>query len=324
MTDQCRLILTFLQLPGIGRKTVYRYMLPSPTDRYDESSIDQLLTIARTKSTRVKEFNRGEIIAAMSAADHIYEDCEQLDVEVIAVTDPNFPARLLQIDDPPVILFYRGNIESLNEQHTIAIIGTREPTEYGYRIAVRLGEMMAEAGIVTVSGLALGCDTGGHTGTINKNGTTVALLANGLDTIYPKENQLLASELLDLGGCLISEYAPHAEIQRGFFVDRDRLQAGLSDAVFVVETDIKGGTMHTVGFAQKYKKTVYCFNHPASLLNEPKTRGNQDLISKGNAQPIYTKEHIQKLISTIKDIPLANNRPIQIEQISFWNGENDG
>ena len=326
MTDQGKLILAFLQLPGIGRKTVYKYMLPSPTDHYDEPTITRILHAARAKSNRIKDFLREDISIAMSSADHILDECEQLEIKTVAITDANFPARLHQIDDPPVLLYYRGSIDSINENHTIAIIGTREPTEYGYRIAIRIGEMMAEAGIVTVSGLALGCDTGGHTGTVNKNGTSVALLANGLDTIYPKENQALASEMLDLGGCLISEYPPKAEMQRGFFVDRDRLQAALSDALFVVETDIQGGTMHTVHFAQQYKKQIYCFNHPDKYKAEKKVQGNQKLILDKIGLPVTNAADISRMITSITEkpngsslkLPDSTSKNEHSQQISMW------
>lgn len=300
MTDQAKVILSLLQLSGIGRKTVYKYMLPTSSSFFTIECISKLISEAQKKTSRVKDFTTDEISGAMETVDKIIDDCERCNIKISSIFDSDFPERLKKIDDPPVILFYRGNIEQLNEQKTIAIIGTREPTDYGFRIAVRIGEMMADSSITTVSGLALGCDTGGHTGTINRNGTTIAILANGLDEIYPKENQGLASEIIDLGGCIISEYPPHAEIQRGFFVDRDRLQAALSDAVFVVETDVKGGTMHTVGFAKKYGKRVYCFNHPDKYLSEPKTHGNQKLISEGAALPVFSKEQLADMHQEIR------------------------
>ena len=298
MTEQGKLLLTLMLLPGIGRKTINRYILPLSVNVCDYTGIRNILESAHKKTARVKDFTDDEIESAIEKAGHILNDCEQLDIKTTTITDPDFPAQLHSSDDPPILLYYRGTLGSL-ENHTLAIIGTREPTDYGYRVAVRIGEMMAENGITTVSGLALGCDTGGHTGTVNKSGTTVAVLANGLDTIYPKENQSLAKEILQLGGCLLSEYPPNAEVQRGFFVDRDRLQAALSDGIFVVETDIKGGTMHTVEFAQKYGKQIYSFSHPEKYLMEPKTRGNQKLITNGNAIGISGKDDIYAMIKYI-------------------------
>ncbi len=318
MTDQGRLLLALMQLPGIGRKTINRYMLPLSANCSDFTGIRDILEDAHKKTARVKEFSNDEIESAIVKADHILDDCEQLDIKTTAITDPDFPSRLHSVDDPPIVLYYRGNLDSL-ENHTIAIIGTREPTDYGYRIAVRIGEMMAVNGITTVSGLATGCDTGGHTGTVNKNGSSVALLANGLDTIYPKENQKLAAQMLELGGCLISEYPPKAEMQRGFFVDRDRLQAALSDGIFVVETDIKGGTMHTVHFGQQYGKKIYCFNHPEKYLGEDKTRGNQKLIKDEVAISVGSKNDIDNMLQTLKSTFGSSGGALeQPSQISMW------
>ena len=317
MTEQTKVILSLLQLRGIGRKTVYKYLLPSSSSMFTPDSISLFLGEAHARMARIRTFSKDEIIAAMNKAERIIEECERYNIRIISFVDIGFPTRMKAIDDPPVILFYRGNIGQVNKQKTIAIIGTREPTEYGFRIAVRMGEMMAESGIITVSGLASGCDTGGHTGTINKKGTTIAILANGLDTIYPNANQGLASEIVELGGCLISEYPPHAEMQRGYFVDRDRLQAALSDAIFVVETDIQGGTMHTVAFAQKYGKRIYCFNHPEKFLTEPKTRGNQKLISDGAGIPVYSKEQVTEMLSALGE---TSKKQYAAEQISLFSG----
>ena len=320
MTEQAKIIIALLQLPGIGRKTIYRFVLPSPDLIFNSECVAALTTAAHAKTSRVKVFSDDEILTAMTAAEKVINECNLSDINICSILDSDFPTRLKAIDDPPVILFYRGCMDQINEQKTIAIIGTREPTDFGFRIAIRIGEMMAESGIITVSGLALGCDTGGHTGTINKNGSTVAVLANGLDVIYPKENLGLASEIINLGGCLISEYPPHSEMQRGYFVDRDRLQAALSDAVFVVETDIKGGTMHTVGFAQKYGKPIYCFNHPEKYLSEPKTQGNQKLIAEGVGLPVYSKEQLAEMISSIKKMHSNSIQIRQAEQLSLFPG----
>ena len=318
MTEQAKLILSLLQLQGVGRKTVKKYLLPGSSASYNLDFITEIVNSAHSRTSRVREYSSDEITSAMKAADHIIAACNKYHIKVVSLNDPDFPTRLKQIDDPPVLLYYRGNINLFNENKTIAIIGTREPTNYGYRIAERIGETMTESGIVTVSGLALGCDTGGHTGSVNKNGYTSAILANGLDVIYPKENQKLASNILELGGCIISEYPPCIEVQRGFFVDRDRLQAALSDAVFVVETDIRGGTMHTVEFAEKYGKQVYCFNQPQKFLSEPKTLGNQKLIREGVAKPIYSKEELKALISAIITAPIRTKpNQHQPEQLSL-------
>jgi DNA processing protein len=114
----------------------------------------------------------------------------------------------------------------------------------------------------------------------------VAVLAHGLDTVYPAANRGLAARLLDKGGCLVSEYPVGTPPARTSFAERDRIQSGLSDGVFVIETDIKGGTMHTVRFSRNQQRPLGCVSHPKKWLSEEKTQGNQKLIADGWATPI--------------------------------------
>ena len=170
-------------------------------------------------------------------------------IQIVTYLDANYPKRLKNIIDQPTVLYYKGNIECLNKKDTVAIIGTREPTEYGVKIARNLGSSFGKRDYVVVSGLALGCDMYGHEGCLDENGTTVAVMPCGLDTVYPAKNKPLAEKILDKGGCLISEYPIKTRVFKNFFVERDRLQSGLSDGVFVIETGEKGGKLHTVGYA---------------------------------------------------------------------------
>ena len=188
----------------------------------------------------------------------------------------------------------------VNESIGVAVIGTREPSSLGYKIAERLGYKFGEAGLNVVSGLAIGCDTGGHKGSLQAHGLTTAILAQGLDKVYPKENKELADSIIDNGGCLISEYFVGSVSQASNFVERDRLQAGLSHAVVVVETDIKGGTMHTVKYAEKYQRILACFDHKEKEINHPKSQGNRMLIKEKRAIPLSNDIEMQDLINLLK------------------------
>ena len=145
-------------------------------------------------------------------------------------SDEKYPHSKLNIlnDDAPVVLYCMGNIEALN-QETIAIIGTREPDEIYKEPGMEIASLLAKNGFSIVSGLAMGCDTLGHIGALKSSGVTTAVLANGLDTIYPKENAHLANEIIDNDGCLVTEYPPYTKIERWYFPQRDRLQSALSD-----------------------------------------------------------------------------------------------
>lgn len=319
ITESGKVVLSLLQMPGIGRKTVIQHCCIEPETKCDLTSLRRIIEYARKNNSRIKQSDTETINSAVSKATQIIETCEKYNIKIISYVDTNYPERLFSSDDPPAILYYIGSIDFLNQgKKAVAIIGTLTPTDLGSRIAIRIGERIAEAGFISVSGLALGCDTGGHTGSINKSGLSVAILANGLEKVYPEENTDLAKKITEHGGCIISEYPPETIMQRGYFVDRDRLQAALSDAIFVVETDIQDGTMHTVSFGRKYGKPIYCFKHPENYLSIPVTQGNQKLIIDGTAIPIGDKDDIANFISDINHTLVSPiRRPKAFEQLSL-------
>ncbi|MDW5290975.1 DNA-processing protein DprA [Formosa sp. PL04] len=139
---------------------------------------------------------------------------------------------------------------------TVAVIGTRNPTEFGIQEGYKLTKHFVENNFTIVSGLALGCDTVGHSCCLEHKGRTIAVLPNGVDKIYPKQNTKLASEIIKNGGALISEYPPGTAPKRNYFVERDRLQRELSNGICIIETKTKGGTMHTYKFVKKQNKQV--------------------------------------------------------------------
>jgi len=153
-------------------------------------------------------------------------------------------------------------------------------------------------GYVIVSGLAEGIDTAAHQGALDVNGTTVAVIAHGLDRIYPAKNKKLANEIIKHGGAIVSEYSWGAKIFRNYFVARDRIQSGLSLGVIVVETEIDGGTMHTVKSCKDQKRTLIVLKHPVELSEKLKMLSNNQLILKNQADIIIENE---------KDIDLIIN-----------------
>jgi DNA processing protein len=200
------------------------------------------------------------------------------------------------------MVFIKGNLNDALKKICVAVIGTRDPSEYGMRWAERLGAYLAKKGLGVVSGLALGCDAEGHKGCLQEKGYALAVLAHGLDKIHPAANRSLGEEILDSGGCLLSEYPPGMPPQRNFFVERDRLQSGMSSGVIIVETDIKGGSMHTASFAIEQQRKLACLKHPEKYDKYPKAQGNISLISQGKAQPILTEEDLQIFLGGLKGI----------------------
>lgn len=295
-------IITLLGLPGFGRATVN--LIVSKAGFRPSNSVEMLDLLGDLKAEipRIKIPSTAQLEYSSGLAKSIVEKCENSGIKILTPKDSAFPIRLKYIPDPPVILYARGNIECLNSELSVAIIGTREPSLYGEKCGELFAKRFTEKGLVVVSGLAKGIDTTGHQGCLNAKGQTVAVLAQGLDTgIYPSENRSLAQRILDEGGCWVSEYTLGVRSRPNFFVERDRLQAGLSAGVVVIETDIKGGTMHTVGFCLEQKKPLGCLNHPEKfLIGNDKSRGNQKLIKEEKAIPIFSPEEIDAYISKME------------------------
>ena len=179
------------------------------------------------------------------------------DISIITVQDKEYPYMLKQIYDYPISLYVRGNVELLKSK-SISIVGCREPSKYGINCAKYFGFNLANNGICIVSGLARGIDSYAHIGAITaKNGKTIAVLGNGLDTMYPKENMKLAKKILDLGGAIISEYPLGTSPNKVNFPARNRIVSGLSSGVLVVEAKEKSGTLITVDFALEQGRDVY-------------------------------------------------------------------
>lgn len=296
-------ILTILNVPKIGPKTA-RFILDNTSSGWDISSlkeIQDLLNSLQVENKRIPTVTIEELEKARIIADKIISDSISAEIDVISYFDYEYPERYRLMEDAPYILYSKGNIEVLNKKNSVAIIGTRDPTPYGIKAGERLAELFSESGFSIVSGLAIGCDAAAHRGCLKANGSTVAVMAGGLDKIYPKANSALAEEILAKKGCLISEYSIGHSPRAGNFVERDRLQSGLSQAVIVVETDIKGGTMHTVSFSKKQERYLACLsNHPEKLQDHPKIQGNKKIISEGGV-PLGNSDEINMFIRFLKD-----------------------
>jgi DNA processing protein len=210
---------------------------------------------------------------------------------------------------------------TLNNGINIAVIGTRDPSSHGINAAERLGERFSLMGCAVVSGLALGCDTYAHRGCLKANGKAIAILPGGIDKIYPSSNTGLAEDILRNSGLLLSEYSPGTRPFKTNYIDRDRLQSGISDAVVVVETDIKGGTMHTVGFAAKQSRQVVAYIRTDPSADVQTMRGNVYLVNSNIAAPLKNDEDIKSIVNRARASTESIRRPTSIqkeEQLMFF------
>lgn len=289
-------LMALMKLRGVGRRNALRIIGSALNEDDLEHSRETLM--ARAERARVPE---AEIVEAWEKTQLELRKSNAAGIRALSFHDPDYPTRLRNIPDPPAVLFVKGNEQALQSPKFVAIVGTREPTSYGETVARRSGKTAVEAGFAVVSGLAHGCDTFSHEGCLDGNGVGIAVMAHGLDKVYPAANRDLASRLLEKGGCLVSEYPVGMAPARTAFAERDRIQSGLSDGVFVIETDVKGGTMHTVRFARDQKRPLACVAHPDKYLGEHKTRGNQQMISDGWATPIPDGDALLEFLARISE-----------------------
>jgi DNA processing protein len=309
-------VVKLLQVKGVGRMKLFKLESLITFTPYDDKELSEFL-IEKSPILKIPQSNIAEILSAFHRGQEILESSKESGITTVSFWDDGYPEQLRDIESAPAVLNILGNVKGLLDAPAVAVIGTREPSEYGKTIGERIGFRLAEKGINVVSGLALGCDTAGHIGALKAGGMTTAVLAHGLDMVYPSANRPLASKILESGGCLVSEYFIKTRAMSNFFVERDRLQAGLSKATIVVETDIKGGTMHTVRDTISFKRILAAFDHPFDKEND-KSRGNKMLIRESGAIKLQTKEDLDEIISLINPstIPQPDNEnKVAIENI---------
>lgn len=204
----------------------------------------------------------------------------QTNLQFLTPADPVYPALLLEIADPPPVVYYRGNLEllqSIQRGYSVGIVGTRDPSDYGKRWTRRLTQHLVQQQVVIVSGLAQGIDREAHQQTLAARGQTIAVLGTGVDVIYPYAHQTLQQQIAEQG-LLISEYTDGTPPDRGHFPRRNRIIAGLSRLILVTEAPLKSGALITARLANDYGREVYAL--PGSLDNA-RSQGCLELINQG-------------------------------------------
>ena len=235
--------------------------------------LDKLEGIGEVRSSAIKKF------ADFKKAETEIAFIEKYKIAPLFLTDPGYPKRLLNCYDPPTLLFYRGSAD-LNASKMVAIIGTRSKTEYGKQMTEKLVAGLAAQQVSVVSGLALGIDAIAHKAAIKNKLPTVAVVAHGLDKIYPAEHTLLAKDIIRSDGGLLTEFMSNTTPDRHNFPARNRIVAGMCDATIVVETDIKGGSMITAELADGYNRDVFAF---PGRTTDSKSNGCNYLIKNNKA-----------------------------------------
>jgi DNA processing protein len=272
--------LTLLALRGVGPQTAERLGARFSTLR---ELREKLPTLEGAVPANIFKALRDEDAwgVARGKAHETLERAERLGVRVLTIADDDYPQHLRAIPDRPLIVYVRGRLPS--SRRCVACIGTREPSVFGETVARRIAGLLAERGWSIVSGLALGIDAISHEAALEARGHTVAVLANGLDSVYPRKNAALAERILDSGGAWLSEQPFGTPAIARHLIHRDRLQSGMSVATIVMQTDIVGGSMHTVRYTLLQGRLLVAPVPQGAHIDEPKSRGIVALAKKTGA-----------------------------------------
>ncbi len=273
--DNLKYLLGLVVIPNLGRKSIYRLLnnFPSFSAIWNANPKD-LLKIKRIKKTAIKDILKGPNEKQIKL---LIDSINQLNAWLAINDGKEFPTLLSSIIDPPFLLFGQGDYHVLDTP-SIAVVGSRNATSYGKKIAFDISYGLASNGITIVSGLALGIDTQAHKGAIfSKKGKTIAVLGCGLDFKYPKSNLEIREQIVE-HGAIVTEYLPGTRPDPGHFPDRNRLISGLSLGVVVVEASKKSGSLITAYHALEQGREVFAI--PGSVCSY-KSSGTHWLIKQG-------------------------------------------
>jgi len=239
---------------------------------------------------------RAESIKSFSAFEKAEAEIafiEKYKIRPLFITDKDYPKRLLNCYDSPTLLYYKGEAD-LNSEKIIAVIGTRNHTEYGKQVTEELIREMTEQKVIVVSGLAYGIDAIAHKASLRNNLKTICVLGHGLDQVYPSQHTGLAKEMLRAGGGLLTEFRSKTKPDKHNFPTRNRIVAGMADATIIIETGIKGGSMITAELANNYNKDVFAY---PGRVNDGKSAGCNYLIKNNKAVLLTAAQELIELMN---------------------------
>ena len=237
------------------------------------------------------------------------------EISVCSFFEADYPPRLREIFDPPLLLFLRGHRELLNDDAGVSIVGTRKPTAEAVAETRKLAAAVAQGGYTVVSGLARGIDGAAHRGALgHPGGRTIAVLGSGVDRLYPPQHRPLAREILATGGLIVSEYPPGTEVRKYQFPERNRIIAGLTSLLWVVQAPEGSGALITADFALQENRDVVV--HATGAAPGERNQGSRALAEDG--AKVY--ESWERFVKQEIWPPRAAEEPTVAETLEEWTG----
>ena len=297
-------LIALQHIPGVGSITAKRLVetVGSATMIFEHRT-ELASMIPQIQSSLIKAL---DCPSAHQRAEQELEFINKHHITCIGYHDEEYPSRLRECDDAPILLFYRGST-SLNPRRVVSIVGTRKCTEYGRDLCEGFVRDLAVQcpDVLIVSGLAYGIDVCAHRAAIKHGLPTVGVLAHGLDRIYPAVHRNTAVQMTQCGG-LLTEYVSHTEPERTNFLQRNRIVAGMSDATIIVESADKGGALVTANIANSYSRGCYAF---PGRISDTSSVGCHRLIRNNQAALITSAEDF--IEHMMWDVPQGTSKAIQ-------------
>ncbi len=257
-------------------------------DSLEDFSVDSMLRNSKVLSIlTTEEYHKLVSSYDKRVLDSSIDNMQRNGIEIVTIFSDEYPEKLRDLPDRPLILYARGDL-SLANQKSVAVVGTRMPSNYGRIVTEKFSEKLAQSGLVVVSGLCYGVDEIAHKRTLAVGGKTIAVVGSGFNNIYPATNTTLSLEIAEKG-LLLSEYPPSFKPKRYTFPRRNRIVAGLSDGVLIVEAGIKSGTIHTKEYALEYGRDIFAV--PGNITSNKSELTNQ-LIKSGQAECVLSADEI--------------------------------
>ncbi len=334
--EQLTELFLLLSIEGIGPGKIRNLLAKfKNTKNILSSDYQSLLSVEGISTNLAKRIHKAskERAEAEQFTEKELQKLEKFGGKIITIWDEEYPSLLKKIYDPPILFYLLGELNE-SDQYSVAIVGTRQPTNYGKVQAEKISMDLAKQGITIISGMARGIDSIAHNSALKSGGRTIAVIGSGLDVIYPPENKKLFDKIRE-NGTIISEFSLGTKPDAQNFPRRNRIISGLSLGVIVIETGLTGGAMQTAAFALDQNREVFAV--PGNI-GVRQSEGTNLLIQKSEAELIISAEDVineleiklkpvlgknipkQQIDLTLfeeKIINVLNSEPLQIDKIAL-------